>query len=428
MPGGNRLFDVWRPIARPPAALMRRDAEEQRLSAAREMCERDEHFARQLQAQELSRSRARAVARGAPDDALLFDGRAGPSPSSSSSAPPRNGVTSAGAEALPIASHHILDGRNTPATRPGSVVWERAPPSGAALEARMDTNGAIDLGSEVAQRRRLVDRLRRESEASGGLRQVGTQAAFDFGPPHRAAQPRRVVAATPAVVPSPPPPSSPVTPSVVRRHAMPPANGTRPEAGRQLPTQHLPTAVAEAPRIIVMRSGPTAVAGDGEGFRNPQEALAMAMAVAARGSATGAARAGGTSAGQARRRQQAALQFVRDLAGQQHYVIVGQPEQQEPCGVDPASLEAATVTMTYTGGPATSHFASGAELAVTAPESSSDGGRDECMICLEPFRVGEELRLLPCMHRYHRQCVDRWLERSVACPMCKHDIFGSPAY
>lgn len=95
-------------------------------------------------------------------------------------------------------------------------------------------------------------------------------------------------------------------------------------------------------------------------------------------------------------------------------------EQAEPRqGLDAASLEAATATITHARGPT----ASAADLG-SGLEPCPD---DSCMICLEPFRRGEELRLLPCMHRYHRQCVDRWLARSQACPMCKHDVLGSPA-
>ena len=44
-----------------------------------------------------------------------------------------------------------------------------------------------------------------------------------------------------------------------------------------------------------------------------------------------------------------------------------------------------------------------------------------CSICLEEFRPGEVLRLLPrCEHAFHTECILPWLtERQGCCPMCK---------
>ncbi|KAJ2083649.1 hypothetical protein H4R24_000607 [Coemansia sp. RSA 988] len=54
-------------------------------------------------------------------------------------------------------------------------------------------------------------------------------------------------------------------------------------------------------------------------------------------------------------------------------------------------------------------------------EGESDAG--SCPICLEEFEVGEQLRELPCMHKYHVVCIDTWLvSRSTCCPYCKLDI------
>jgi hypothetical protein len=47
---------------------------------------------------------------------------------------------------------------------------------------------------------------------------------------------------------------------------------------------------------------------------------------------------------------------------------------------------------------------------------------EQCAVCHDDYVEGEELRVLPCQHKYHRDCIDKWLERSRTCPVCKHDI------
>jgi len=50
-------------------------------------------------------------------------------------------------------------------------------------------------------------------------------------------------------------------------------------------------------------------------------------------------------------------------------------------------------------------------------EATADG---QCIVCLEQFQPGEELRILPCLHRYHRSCIDPWLQQNAKCPSCNH--------
>jgi hypothetical protein len=59
--------------------------------------------------------------------------------------------------------------------------------------------------------------------------------------------------------------------------------------------------------------------------------------------------------------------------------------------------------------------------------SSDDNNEDVCVICLEAFRDGDRLRVLPCDHSFHVGCIDRWLSGShsynecytAGCPTCK---------
>ncbi|KAL2066411.1 hypothetical protein VTL71DRAFT_2482 [Oculimacula yallundae] len=46
-----------------------------------------------------------------------------------------------------------------------------------------------------------------------------------------------------------------------------------------------------------------------------------------------------------------------------------------------------------------------------------------CSICTEDFKTGEDVRVLPCDHKYHPACIDPWLLNvSGTCPLCRHDL------
>lgn len=45
-----------------------------------------------------------------------------------------------------------------------------------------------------------------------------------------------------------------------------------------------------------------------------------------------------------------------------------------------------------------------------------------CPICLENFAQGVEIRVMPCHHKYHRCCLDKWLKIKAVCPICNMNI------
>jgi hypothetical protein len=45
-----------------------------------------------------------------------------------------------------------------------------------------------------------------------------------------------------------------------------------------------------------------------------------------------------------------------------------------------------------------------------------------CVICMDEFAAGDEARRLPCLCLFHKHCIDRHLEGSVTCPICRHDV------
>lgn len=47
---------------------------------------------------------------------------------------------------------------------------------------------------------------------------------------------------------------------------------------------------------------------------------------------------------------------------------------------------------------------------------------DDCLVCRERFVAGDVIRLLPCIHVYHRDCIDPWLVTNRTCPTCTRRI------
>ncbi|XP_075389727.1 E3 ubiquitin-protein ligase ZNRF3 isoform X2 [Tenrec ecaudatus] len=64
-----------------------------------------------------------------------------------------------------------------------------------------------------------------------------------------------------------------------------------------------------------------------------------------------------------------------------------------------------------------------------ALDTLSSSSTSDCAICLEKYIDGEELRVIPCTHRFHKKCVDPWLLQHHTCPHCRHNIIeqkGNP--
>ncbi|KAJ4962396.1 hypothetical protein NE237_022335 [Protea cynaroides] len=50
-------------------------------------------------------------------------------------------------------------------------------------------------------------------------------------------------------------------------------------------------------------------------------------------------------------------------------------------------------------------------------------GGEACTVCLEDFSVGlDEVKVMPCGHAFHGNCIIKWLQQSHFCPLCRFSM------
>lgn len=95
-------------------------------------------------------------------------------------------------------------------------------------------------------------------------------------------------------------------------------------------------------------------------------------------------------------------------AGTEHHedgASTSKPDAAAESGPDVVTTEAAVGSTPPTDG------------AVAAAEDRSDNGL-ACSVCTDDFMKGQDIRVLPCKHKFHPECIDPWLLNvSGTCPL-----------
>ncbi|KAL2542958.1 RING/U-box superfamily protein [Abeliophyllum distichum] len=60
--------------------------------------------------------------------------------------------------------------------------------------------------------------------------------------------------------------------------------------------------------------------------------------------------------------------------------------------------------------------------AMTSVEITGNENDEECVICLEEWEVGQMATEMPCKHRFHGNCIKKWLETHGSCPVCRYKM------
>ena len=101
---------------------------------------------------------------------------------------------------------------------------------------------------------------------------------------------------------------------------------------------------------------------------------------------------------------------------QLHELFPSAPRQ----GVTAAVLEQCTNVFRFQ--PSTHGGTDATEAGAGGRGSEPEGALVSCAICLVDYEDGDEIRMLPCLHSYHKACADQWLKTNCCCPVCKTNI------
>lgn len=58
----------------------------------------------------------------------------------------------------------------------------------------------------------------------------------------------------------------------------------------------------------------------------------------------------------------------------------------------------------------------------TKKENAEKCVGQNCSICQDAIKKGEQCRKLKCNHIYHIDCIDPWLQKNMNCPMCREKV------
>ncbi|EGR32950.1 ring finger lim domain interacting, partial [Ichthyophthirius multifiliis] len=48
--------------------------------------------------------------------------------------------------------------------------------------------------------------------------------------------------------------------------------------------------------------------------------------------------------------------------------------------------------------------------------------KTSCSICINDYSEGEYIKILPCSHQFHKNCIDKWFQDNSNCVVCKQNV------
>ncbi|KAL3376226.1 hypothetical protein AABB24_002928 [Solanum stoloniferum] len=63
------------------------------------------------------------------------------------------------------------------------------------------------------------------------------------------------------------------------------------------------------------------------------------------------------------------------------------------------------------------------EEEVVEDQFADDEEQEACAICLLEYKDEYTIATLQCGHKFHAECINKWLERKDTCPFCRASVY-----
>jgi len=104
-----------------------------------------------------------------------------------------------------------------------------------------------------------------------------------------------------------------------------------------------------------------------------------------------------------------------------HTFHYSEPEAPQKTGLTRAQLNKLPVNL-YNGKSKKCKNASETRSGKRSFEMYEASTNHSCAVCILDYQIGDRLRTLPCLHKFHKKCVDKWLVVKSECPICKRNL------
>ena len=56
-------------------------------------------------------------------------------------------------------------------------------------------------------------------------------------------------------------------------------------------------------------------------------------------------------------------------------------------------------------------------------EDNKNENFEKCVVCMEKYKINDDIKTLPCFHIFHKECIEQWLKAGKdTCPICKNKV------